>query len=227
VLPLVQKALSVLRRCRMKKKILVVQITLFVVFAGGFGSMILFTDSYDQVFNRIVSVTCLSCLKLDPKTSSEFIFETANGKLHPDFVLDNLTKGPVFLAYRKDVCTYCDEMEPLLMDIFNISFEKEDVFSKTLDFNGNDITFIHVNRDHSSKALRDSLHVYDKDNINGVPMFTIVTINYDHDGIVKPYYSTLYSKLGLTNDEDIKDFLSEIIEDSITLYNDNIAGYIN
>ena len=124
------------------KKILALQITLALVFAGGFSSMIIFTDSYDQVFTRIVSVTCLSCIKLDPKTSSDFLFKTANGKNHPDFVLDNLTKGPIFLAYRKDVCTYCDEMEPLLMDIFNISFEKEDVFYETVVFYGNDVTSV-------------------------------------------------------------------------------------
>jgi len=210
----------------MKKELLAVQITLFVVFAGAFGGMILFTDSYDQVFNRIVSVTCLSCIKLDPKVSSEFTFETANGKNHPDFILDNLTKGPVFIAYRKDVCEYCDEMEPLLMEMFNLSFEKEDIFFETVEFYGEDITFVHVNLDHASKVLKDSFKLYDKDDINGVPMFTIVTINYDHDGTVKPYYSTLYSKLGLDDDAEIKEFLTKIIQDSVTLYNDNKAGYV-
>ena len=210
----------------MKQEFLAVQITLLVVFAGAFGSMIVFTDSYDQVFNRIVSVTCLSCIKLDPKTSSEFQFKTANGKNHPNFILDNLTKGPIFIAYRKDVCEYCDEMEPLLMEIFNISFEKEDIFFETFDFYGDDITFIHINLDHASQVLIDSFRIYDKDDINGVPMFTIVTINYDHNGIVKPCYSTLYSKLGLDDDDEIKEFLTKVIQDSILLYNDNKAGYI-
>ena len=112
------------------------------------------------------------------------------------------------------------------MEIFNISFEKEDVFFETVKFDTEDITFIHINIDHSSEVLRDSLHVYDTGNINGVPMFTIITINYDHDGIVRPYYTTLYSKLGLDNDEEIKEFLTKVIQDSILLYNDNKAGYI-
>ena len=98
----------------MNKKILTFQITLLIVFAAGFSGMVLFTDAYDEVFTRIVSVTCLSCIKLDPKTSSEYLFDTVNNQDHPDFVLENLTKGPVFLAYRKDVCKACDEMEPLL-----------------------------------------------------------------------------------------------------------------
>lgn len=210
----------------MNKKMLAFQITLFVLFAVGFSGMVLFTDVYDEVFDRIVSVTCLSCIKLDPKTSSEFLFKTVNNQDHPDFVLENLTKGPVFLAYRKDVCTACDEMEPLLQKIFGLTFEKEDVFYKTIDFNGTNVTFMHINIDHSSDVLSDSMYVYDKDNINGVPMFTLVTVNYDHYGIVRPYYSTLYGKLGLTDDEEIKTFLTEIIQDGIALYNDNIAGYI-
>ena len=207
------------------RKMLTVQITLLVVFSAAFGGIVFFTDVYDQVYTRIVSITCLSCIKLDPKTSSEFVFKTANGEDHPGFVLENLSKGPVFIAYRKDVCTYCDEMEPLIMNILNITFGKEDVFYKTINFKGDNITFIHINRDHAPKILTDSLQIYDKDKINGVPMFTFVTINYDHDGVVKPYYTTLYAKLGLKNDEEIKNYLTKVLEESISLYNDNKAGY--
>jgi len=207
------------------RKMLTVQITLLIVFSAAFGGIVFFTDVYDQVYTRIVSVTCLSCIKLDPKTSSEFVFKTANGEPHPDFVLENLSKGPVFIAYRKDVCTYCDEMEPLIMDILNISFEKEDVFYKTINFEGYNITFIHINRDHASKILADSLYIYEKRGISGVPMFTFITINYDHDGTVKPYYITLNGKLGLKNDEERKNYLTKILEESISLYRDNIAGY--
>ena len=211
----------------MNKKILTFQITVFVIFAAGFSSLVFFTDIYDETLNRIVSVTCLSCIKLDPKTSSEFLFKTANNKAHPDFVLENLTKGPVFMVYRKDVCAACDEMEPLLQEMFGLTFEKEDVFYETVNLDKNNVTFTHINIDHSSDILRDSMHVYDKDKINGVPMFTLVTLNYNYDGIVIPYYSTLYGKLGLKDDQEIKTFLTEIIQDGITLYNDNIAGYIN
>ena len=210
----------------MNKKVLSFQITVFVIFAAGFSSLVFFTDIYDETLNRIVSVTCLSCIKLDPKTSSEFLFETVDNQVHPDFVLENLAKGPVLIAYRKDVCEACDEMEPLLQDIFGLTFEKEDVFFENVNFDGTNVTFLHINIDHSSEVLRKSMHVYDKDNINGVPMFTLITLNYNYDGIVIPYYSTLYGKLGLTHDEEIKTFLTDIIKDGITLYNDNIAGYI-
>ncbi len=201
------------------------QIALLIIFSSVFTGMVFFTDVYDEVYTRIVSVTCLSCIKLDPKTSSEFFFETANGENHPEFVLENLSRGPVFIAYRKDVCTYCDEMEPLIMSILNITFEKEEVFYKIINFKGNNITFIHINRDHASKVLTDSLHIYDKYEVNGVPMFTFVTINYDPNGVVRPYYTTLYAKLELKNDEEIKNYLTKILEESISLYNDNKAGY--
>jgi thiol-disulfide isomerase/thioredoxin len=210
----------------MNKNALYSRIIILAIITSSLSGLFIFTDIYSETHTRIVSVTCLSCIKLDPKTSTDFIFKTANGKPHPDFVLKNLTQGPVFIAYRKDVCTYCDEMESLIMDVFNLSFEKEEVFAKKINFDGDNFTFIHINRDHSSNILSESLSVYDKDNINGVPMFTLITINYDHDGIVKPYYSTFYSKVGLDTDEEIKDFLKDIISDGIDLYNDNIAGYI-
>ena len=207
------------------RRMFTTQIALLIIFSSMFTGLVFFTDVYDEVYTRIVSVTCLSCIKLDPKTSSEFLFETATGENHPEFVLENLSRGPVFIAYRKDVCTYCDEMEPLIMSILNITFEKEDVFYKIINFKGNNIIFIHINRDHASKVLTDSLHIYDKDKVNGVPMFTFVTINYDHDGVVKPYYTTLYAKLGLKNDGETKNYLTKILEESISLYNDNKAGY--
>jgi len=208
------------------KKMTTFQVSMLIVVSAALGGMIFYSGVYCEVYTRIVSVTCLSCIKLDPKTSSDFLFETANGESHPDFVLENLSKGPVFLVYRKDVCTYCDEMEPLIMEILNISFGKEDVFYETVMFNNNPLNFVHINRDHSSQILADSLHIYDKDKINGVPMFTFIAVNYDHDGIVRPYYTTLYAKLGLDDDEEIKNYLTNIIEDTINLYNDNIAGYI-
>lgn len=207
------------------KRLIVIQIALLLAFSSGFIAIVSLSDSYEEVFTRIVSVTCLSCIKLDPKTYSDFIFKTANGQPHPDFVIENLTKGPIFIAYRKDVCVYCDEMEELIKEIFNISFAKEENFYVTLNFNGSNVTFIHINRDRSSQILRDSLHIYDKEHVNGVPMFTVVTIKYDHDGIVKPCYSTLYSKLGLNDNEKIKEFIVNVIKDSISLYKDNIAGY--
>ena len=108
------------------KKMMALQITCLILVSGALGGMLVYTNVYERVQLGIVEVLCLSCLKLDPKTLVEFTFETANGKPNPEFVLDNLSKGPVFLAFRSDVCDACDIMEPIIQDIFSVHFEKEE-----------------------------------------------------------------------------------------------------
>jgi thiol-disulfide isomerase/thioredoxin len=186
--------------------------------------MLFYTSVYDDVQSKIVSILCLSCIKLDPKTSREFTFETIHNTPHPAFVLDNLTKGPIFLAFRKDVCEFCDIMEPIIKEIFDLDFEKEETFHKTVNYTGSAVTFIHINIDHSPTKLRESLFVYDKDEIGGVPMFTIITLGYDR-GFVKPYYTTLYGVLNLDKNEERKELLTTIIQESVALYRENHAGH--
>ena len=54
------------------KKIFSIQIVTLLIFSGGLGGMLFFTDVYDEVYSGIVSVLCLSCLKLEPKTKTYF-----------------------------------------------------------------------------------------------------------------------------------------------------------
>jgi len=208
------------------KKILALQIIALVLISGSLGGMFAFTDVYDEVHSRIVSVICLSCIKLDPIISLEFTFNTANGKDHPNFVIENLTNtGPLFLAYRTDVCAYCDDMEPLLMEIFNVTFEKEDIFYKTVNFNGSDVTFVHINTDYAKGELFESQETYDIDGDNAVPMFTTITLGYNR-GIIEEYYNTVYGILDQHyNDEQRVELLTNIILNSIELYNENSPGY--
>jgi len=206
------------------KKMLAVQITTLILISGTLGGMLFFTEVYDEVQSRIVSVLCLSCIKLNPRTQLNFTFETATSQPHSNFVLDNLTKGPVFLAYREDACTACDIMEPIIQDIFSVHFEKEEILFKTVLFESTNVTFIHINIDHASKELKDSLFIYDKDHVRGVPMFAVVTLGYDH-GFIKPYYTTVYGTLNLEDDEERKQLLMKIIIDGIDLYNQNLEGY--
>lgn len=208
-----------------KQMMFVIFISLLLIFSGGLGGMLVYTDVYDEVQSRIVEVLCLSCIKLDPKTHLDFAFETANGQPHSDFVLDSLTKGPVFLAFREDVCMACDIMEPIIQEIFSVEYEKEDAVYKIVPFDNANVTFIHINIDHTVKEKRDSLFIYDKDHIKGVPMFTIITLGYDR-GFIKPYYTTAYGTLGLDKDEDRKELLTNIILDGIELYNENRPGFI-
>jgi len=205
-------------------KLIVLQICVMVIVGGGLSATLFYTDTYDDVKSRIVSVLCLGCLKLDPKTMLDFTFNTANNADHPLFVLENLTIGPVFLRYRDDVCSACDQMEPVIKEIFGVTYSIEEQFYKTLKFNEANVTFIHINLDHTGQEEGSSFGVYDKDHMNGVPMFTVVTIGYDH-GLVKPYYTTAYGTLGKNRNEDRKEILTQIVEDGISIYMQNAEGY--
>ena len=206
------------------KKILAFQIGIFIIVAGALGGMLLYTDVYDDVQSGIVEVLCLSCIKLDPKTRLDFTFETATGEPHPDFIVENLSKGPIFIEVREDVCAACDTMAPVIKEIFDIEFEKEDTFYTTIAFEENNVTFIHINLDHATEELEHAFDVYDKDHVGGVPMFTLITFGYDR-GFVKPSYTTAYGTLNLQTSEERKDLLLGVIQDGIDLYNQNHADH--
>ena len=206
------------------KKMMTIQIIAFIVAAGTLSGLFSYTDVYDVVESVIVRVTCLSCLKLDPKTELDFQFKTATDEEHPSFVLNNLSNGPVFLAFRADVCSACDIMEPLVMDIFNVEFGISETHREIVLIDNTEITFYHINIDHAEEEYRKAFEIYDKDNVKGVPMFTMITFGYDH-GIVKPSYTTAYGTLNFDTDNERIDLLEKIISDGIYLYEQNIAGH--
>jgi thiol-disulfide isomerase/thioredoxin len=208
------------------KKILAVQITALILISGVLSGMFVFTDVYDEAYSRIVSVICLSCIKLNRVYSIDYEFETANQEPHPEFIIDDLEKGPIFISFRTDVCDYCDYMEPLIKQIFNLSFEKEDVFSKQINFSGTDITFYHINKDHAEAELKTLQPYYDIDGDEAVPMFTIITLEY-HQGIILPYYLTFYGILdpNYTNEQRIEEITNNILN-AIELYKENRQGFI-
>ena len=208
------------------EKMLVIQITALLIVSGSLGGMFVFTDVYDEVYTRIVSQICLSCIKLNRVYSIDYRSDTANEKPHPEFLIDDLEKGPVFLTFRTDVCEYCDDMEPLIMQIFDVTFEKEDVFSEIVDFNGTDITFYHINKDHAENDLKTLSPYYDIDGYEAVPMFTIITLEYDK-GIISPYYFTFYGVLELdyTDEQRIEEITNSVLG-AIELYKENRPGFI-
>jgi len=204
------------------KNIFLVFVITVLFFISALGSILVFTDVYEETDSRIVSVLCLSCIKLDPVNS----FGWNADKNPPNFIVDSLdSTGPIFIAYRTDVCEYCDYMEPLLMEMFNVTFEKEDVFSTVVDFNGTKIVFVHINLDHASGELKSSRNNYDINGDRAVPMFTTITIQYDR-GIVTPYYNTIYGKIKKSyTDEQRKQVFANIINEAIKFYDDNIEGF--
>ena len=154
----------------------------------------------------------------------DFVFETGNGEEHSDFVLENLTEAILFIEYRSDVCKACDDMAPIIKDIFKVKFEKEDTLYKKVNYSGTKVNFYHINLDHATQIQKDSFPIYDKDQRKGVPMFVVITVKYDR-GTIKPCYTSAYGTLGLDTDEERKEMVITLIEDGITLYEQNHEGY--
>ena len=96
--------------------------------------------------------------------------------------------------------------------------------NEIVNLKGSDITFFYTNINHASDKMKKSFPIYDKDHISGLPMFAIITLGYDN-GIIRPYYTTLYGTLGLDNDKDRYIYLTELIQESIDIYNQNKEGY--
>jgi hypothetical protein len=205
-------------------KFRVVQLLAILLIAGDLMAMWVVTDVYDEVEDRIVRVLCLSCIKLEPRTEASFTFDTVGNAGHPEFVLENLTKGLVFLHYTEDVCHACEIMLPVINEFFGTSIEKKDEFSATIEFMDSAVTIIYINIDHREEYFNEPFYTYDKDNIGGLPMFTIISVGYDR-GIVKPYYTSLYGTLALDTDAERLDKLTQVFQDGIDLYNQNSDGY--
>lgn len=203
---------------------IVIQISALLLISGGLGGMLLFTDVYEEVQSNIVLVLCLSCMKLEVNTIKEYTFETANDEPHPDFVLDNLTNGPVFLHYSEKACPGCDIMYPIIKQFFNVEFEKNEMFYEMVNYENSSVSYIYTNIDYCSEEMRDSLSIYDKDHVHGLPMFSVVTLGYDR-GLIRPYYTSVYGTLGFDNDKERISLLIELMRESIDMYNQNWEGY--
>jgi hypothetical protein len=186
---------------------------------------------YDEVQRKIVEELCLSCIKLKPKTIKEYRFETANGASHPEFILENLSKGPVILDYRITFCPGCEDLENnILSKVFNTSFpnpleddentEIPDLLYIEGEFKNTNVTFIHFNTDDENSLdvppdgiYAKSRNVYDVVGDEGNPMIVFITYGYHH-GFIEPYYCTLYE---IETEEE----LLELIYESINLYNEH------
>lgn len=211
-----------------KKTFFSIQIIGLILVSASLGGILVYTPVYGEVQDGIVKVLCLSCLKLEPRTASDFTFDTVDNFEHPSFMLENLSKGgPVFIFYSGDSCTGCDIMYPVIKELFSVEFDKKEMFHTTLTYNQVNISYIYINIHHTTDELRQSQQIYDKDFVSGIPMFTLVTLGYDK-GVVRPIYTTLYGTLGsfgATTDETQLQFLQSLIQESIHMYQDNSAGY--
>jgi hypothetical protein len=209
------------------KKFFALQVCALLLVTGALGGMLVATPVYNEVRSGIVLVLCLSCLKLEPNTLADFTFNTADDQPQADFVLEKLSQGPVFLHYSGDACAGCDIMYPVIKDLFDIEFGKQDIFNTVVDFENTSIAYFYINIHHTTDEFRDAQMIYDKDHVGGIPMFTIVTLGYDN-GHVKPKYTTVYGTLatyGCDTDAQRLVFLQQLLRQSIEMYKQNQEGY--
>jgi hypothetical protein len=224
------------------KRMQILQIVVLFIFVISFFSILFTTDVYNEVQRKIVEELCLSCIKLKPNTIKEYRFETANGEPHPDFILENLSKGPVILDYRITFCPGCNELEEFILSkVFNYTFrdpltypDDPDLLFVEKEFDNTTITFIHIHTgDENSDDIPidgifdESRNVYDIVGDQGNPMLVFITYGYNH-GFIDPYYSTLYGIGSQNYEEDqieIEEEFLELIFESVNLYNEHKGAH--
>ena len=218
----------------MNKK-LAVNIIALILVSGSLGGMLLSTDIYDDIKSGIVDVLCLSCIKLDPKTSMDFTFETVDNKEHPDFIKNRLgLQGPILIQYGDDGCAACINMiDNVMSPRLGISFPKDDQgeidykqsFEKEITIENVSFYYIYINIDHiRNETKENSWKIYDIEDVGGFPQFTIITIEYHHGGDIKPYYTTINGAFGNNWDEAKVTFMN-LLGEAKELYERNIAGF--
>lgn len=206
-------------------KLFVVQISMLIIFSGAFAGMLVYTDVYSDIKSTIVDTICLSCIKMDPVTKFEFTFKTTGNRPHPDFILDNLSKGPIFLSFRADVCKACNIMDPIVMDLFGVEFGLKKMFYQMVKFQGSNISFFHINKDLPYEMETEAYYTYIKGGKDAVPMFVMVTLG-NNSGTIEPYYMTAYGTLGKYDDKERKEFLIKMVEKGIDFYDTYYSQYI-
>jgi hypothetical protein len=206
-------------------KLFVFQVSMFLIFSGASVSLLVYTDLYSDIKSTIVDTVCLSCIKMDPAVKFEFTFKTADNRPHPEFILDNLSKGPIFLAFRANVCTACEIMDPIVKKLFDVNFGLSEMFYKRLKFDDSNISFFHINKDDPYEIETEAYYTYIRDGKDAVPMFVIVTLG-DNSGNIEPYYMTEYGTLGKNNDQEREYVLRTILEKGIKLYDMYYPKYI-
>lgn len=211
-------------------KLLVIQVIVFLLIMGSLGGMLAFTDIYDDVQSGIVETICLSCAKLDTSLPVEFTFTTANGKPHPDFIIDILkTRGPILIQYGEKACASCEDMiNNIIKPYFNLEFDKTKSFD--IDVNAHNLSFVYVyiyiDDEATPQERIDSYDIYDIEHIRGFPMFTVITIEYDHSGKIKPFFASLYGKFEPNDDyEKMTETFTDLIINSEELWNRNLPGF--
>ena len=204
------------------EKILVLKIVVIIIFAGSLGSIITASDVYDDVQIKIVETLCLSCVKLKPILKGEYRF--LDEEQHPEFILENLSKGPILLDFTQTYCPGCIDLEEnVLSVVFNYTYPASDLFYIQREFNETNFNYIHINKDVVSRksGYYKSFQIYDIVGDGGLPMIIFITYGYNH-GIIEPMYLTLKTVGSGNYISDKKNIQIEVIDfinEAVDLYN--------
>ncbi len=187
-----------------------------------------------STLQELMETPCLGCLGLYPSFEIEFTFETVDGKAHPDWVIDALDDGPVFIEFTQndEVCKPCARMRPKVE-----ALERE--YSDT-------VTFIIINTwekefreiykgDENIKPITKeeilaAYQSYDVENYGGddgwaTPTFVIVTLEKDDDGKIKPYFGTGYGEFKDNDAQKTKNELENILDFALKRHHHNVDLY--
>jgi thiol-disulfide isomerase/thioredoxin len=180
----------------------------------------------------LLDTPCLGCLGLYPKVELEgsrlpFTFDTEDDQPHPEYVMDALENGTVFIEFTQndEVCPPCARMKPKIKDLEK-KYDDRVVFI-IININENELRMIH-NGSEEKKVLgseKDSFHVYDTGNIAfgsiATPTYFIITWgNNTSQGDIQPYFAVGYGEFVEEDAEKTKKALAKTLDHAIGLYDD-------
>ena len=182
---------------------------------------------------KAMETPCLGCLGLYPRFEIEFTFDTVDDRPHPQWILDALDDGPVFIEFtQNDInCPPCKDMRPKIAELEDEYSDKVTFFIINVNENENTKTFqgkefvIPVTDDEET----DVFITYDIENIGKggpvTPTYIIMTLENDKFGNVRPYFAVGYGKFKDNNEEKTKVELASILDFALKRYEHNEKIY--
>lgn len=186
------------------------------------------------VLKELMGAPCLGCLGLYPNVDLEFGFDTVENREHPDFILEALKDGPVFIEFTQndENCPPCARMRPYIEDLeedYN-----ENVVFYIININEKEITKMFKN-DKDINSISDSeaheiFKVYDRGNIVGggmaTPTFIILTYDQDENGNIRPSFAVAYGEFVEESAKKTDERLQESLDYSLALHHHYLEMYL-
>ena len=180
----------------------------------------------------LMEAPCLGCLGLYPNIELNFTFETLEERPHPDWILDSLKKGPVFIEFTQndENCPPCKRMRPFIHDLNDDYNEDVVFFIININEHENAESFRGNTEVRSSYSDEPAYHVYDLELIAGgviaTPTYIIITLN-DDTGTIKPYFTVGYGEFVEEDAKKTAETLAETLEYAITMHHHYKEAYIS